>query len=147
MAFAQWLISMLAPAISGLLGVFIGAWLTDRRERREHKLRAYGELLKVLAEAYEAIRILRIVASDTSMTELQTEKMSRAMEIQLRVHQASAVALITVGHEAEVALAAFELDWNAAAGNTTAETARLRMEAIDKVQAALLTVAKRELKT
>jgi hypothetical protein len=148
MAFIQWLIPILAPALSGLVGVWLGARLVDRRERRELKLRAYGEVLKVLVEADEATRAVQIVAGDVSMAELKKEELSRAVEIQGRLHQAVLIAMITVGDAAGAALATFEVEWNdATAEKTLAEIAQRRRQAIDRTQAALLTAARRELKT
>src|SRR3990167_940518 len=37
-ALITWVVSIAVPALAGLVGVVIGAWLTGRRERRQRRL-------------------------------------------------------------------------------------------------------------
>jgi len=73
---ARWAISIGVPALSGLAGVVIGAWLTGRRERRQRRL-AFVE--RQLKDFYSPLLGLR--------KEIRTRS-----ELRVRIHNAADAA-------------------------------------------------------
>ena len=146
LALIQWFVPIVLPALSGLIGVVIGAWMSTRRERRDQKRQAYIDVLRVLTETYEAARALAIIDRE-NLSDIRGEILTRANEINLRRRQALAIAQITLGREAADVLIAFDEEWRGAAAGPKDEIARRRQQAADRVVHDLLEAARRELKT
>lgn len=72
----RWVGSIVVPAISGLIGVIIGAWLTGRRDKKQHRLLFIEQQLK---EFY------------SPMLGLRKEIIMRS-ELRLKIHDAAGAA-------------------------------------------------------
>jgi hypothetical protein len=92
---ARWGVSVVVPAIAGMTGVLVGAWLTSRRDRQQRRIAFrekqlslfYSPLLGVRNEvqAYGALRVRVQGEADTAWRQLCSETEHLSVEERQRI--------------------------------------------------------------
>jgi len=153
---AQWAISTLVPAASGLCGVALGAWMVTRRERGNMKRDAYTALLEGFQETYMAYRRLesnfklRLPSADPGAVgkELFEKFGPEFKEARTKLYSAMTVGRIVLSKEARVALSTYlteDVEATAAKGEGIFEFMRARRKAIEEAQERIERAARVEL--
>jgi hypothetical protein len=91
----RWLGSIVVPALSGLFGVVIGAWLTSRRDRAERKLdfvakqvhSFYSPMLGLRSEVRteSAVRLKVQAAASAAWAQICADANERPLEVRERI--------------------------------------------------------------
>ena len=141
---AQWAISTLVPAASGLCGVALGAWMVTRRERANMKRDAYTALLEGFQETYMAYRRLesnfklRLPSADPGAVgkELFEKFESEFKEARTKLYGAMTVGRVVLSKETRAALSTCMTEdveaATAAKGEGIFEFMRARRKAIEQ---------------
>lgn len=153
--------SILIPALSGLAGIVIGAWvnalLTTRRERWNLKRDLYSRLLESLGEAKNALETLwdfevnkpypQGELAQEGRGHLMEKLMERESKAVEEIRRATSIAAIMLGPEAIEALDSLQSEWNKAEKeNTYFEHLDRRAAAAKNAYTVLVNAAMKDLK-